>query len=284
MNSRRRFAKLFLQILRISKMIVKLAPFAVENSLGEQTRDRIDVIKPYLNLYFLEGSKQIRLGDANDGGYILDSDLISVDLCLSFGIGDNMRFEEEIANYVDRVFMFDHTIEAPILSKPNMRFFKKGLGIESDSRFFTLEEVVEMALPFNDAVLKIDVEGAEVDVLSNFPSDGLKHFKQIALELHGLHSLGNDVYFSGLVQTLKNLNSNHVLISAHANNWGKFVILDGVPLPDVLELTYIRKTEVNPVESNYTIIDLKPIYMTPNNPLESELILNFFSKIVFVPK
>ena len=170
MNPRRKAAKFFLRIFGISKLLLKLYPLAVSVILGKQFRDRIEVIKPFFDLYFLAGSRQIRLGDPNDGGYILDANLDSVDLCLSFGIGDNTRFEDDISRFVERVFMFDHTIQPPALSNSNMTFFRKGLGITSSLDFFTLSEILEFALPFNDAILKIDIGGAVVEVLTTLPA------------------------------------------------------------------------------------------------------------------
>ena len=137
-------------------------------------------------------------------------------------------------------------------------------------------------MPFNDAILKIDIEGAEVEVLATFPAEDLRYFKQITMELHGLHSIKDDEYFSDLVKCLNNLNSNHLLISVHANNWGKFVIVEGVPFPDVLELTYLRKTESNTTSKNFETIDLMPEQMAPNNPLESDISLNLISRIHYI--
>ena len=282
MNPRRKAAKFFLQISGISKLLLKLYPLAVSVIFGKQFGDRIEVIKPFFDLYFLAGSRQIRLGDPNDGGYILDANLDSVDLCLSFGIGDNTRFEDDISRFVERVFMFDHTIQSPALSNSNMTFFRKGLGITSSSDFFTLSEILDFALPFNDAILKIDIEGAEVEVLATFPAEDLRYFKQITMELHGLHSIKDDKYFSDLVKCLNNLNSHHLLISVHANNWGKFVIVEGVPFPDVLELTYLRKTEAVTAAKDFETIDLMPEQMSPNNPLESDISLNLVSRIHYI--
>jgi len=282
MNPRRQAAKFFLQISGISKLLLKLYPLAVSVIFGKQFRDRIEVIRPFFDLYFLSGSRQIRLGDPNDGGYILDANLDSVDLCLSFGIGDNTRFEDDISSFVERVFMFDHTIQPPALNKSNLTFFKKGLGITSSSEFFTLAEILDFASPFNDAILKLDIEGAEVEVLATFPAEDLKHFKQITMELHGLHSIKDEKYFSDLVKCLNNVNNNHILISVHANNWGKFVIVEGAPFPDVLELTYLRKTEANATAKDFETIDLTPKQMAPNNPLESDISLNLISRIHYI--
>ena len=282
MNLRRKIAKFLLRSTGTAGLVLKLYPLAVSLALGHKLKPRIEIIKSLLHLHHFANSRLLRIGDPNDGGYILDSNLESLDLCLSFGIGNNMRFEDEISGYVKRVLMFDHTIQTPILSNRNMTFLKKGLGLRSTSELFTLSEVLQLASPFTDAILKMDIEGAEVEILANFPADSLIFFRQITLELHGLHSIGKDKYFSTLVKCLENLNVNHSLISAHPNNWGKFVVVEGSPFPDVLELTYLRKNQHNTKTKEIEIIDLEPNSMAANNPLDSEISLNFISRIKYV--
>lgn len=284
MNLRRKSAKFLLKSTKTAGLVLKLYPLAVSLSLGNNLKPRVEIVKSLLQLHHFPNSKHLRIGDTNDGGYILDSNLDSLDLCLSFGIGDNMRFEDEISSYVKRVFMFDHTIPYPILSNPTMTFFKKGLGLRSTSNMFTLSEVLQMVSPFTDAILKMDIEGAEVEILANFPSEKLNSFRQITLELHGLHSIGRNEYFSNLVKCLNNLNMNHSLISVHPNNWGKFVIVDGSPFPDVLELTYLRQDQNNIKNTEIKIIDLDSNLMAANNPLDPEIKLNFISRIKYIPE
>ena len=284
MNLRRKSAKFLLKSTRTAGLILKLYPLAVSISLGNNLKPRVEIVKSLLQLHHFANSSFLRIGDTNDGGYILDSNLDSLDLCLSFGIGDNMRFEDEISSYVKRVFMFDHTIQSPILSNPTMTFFKKGLGLKSTSNMFTLIEVLQMASPFTDAILKMDIEGAEVEILASFPSEKLNCFRQITLELHGLHSIGRNEYFSNLVKCLNNLNMNHSLISVHPNNWAKFVIVDGSPFPDVLELTYLRQDQDDIKNTEIKIIDLESNLMAANNPLDPEITLNFISRIKYIPQ
>ncbi len=284
MNLRRKSAKILLKSTRTAGLVLKLYPLAVSLSLGNDLKPRVEIVKSLLQLHHFANSRHLRIGDTNDGGYILDSNLDSLDLCLSFGIGDNMSFEDEISSYVKRVFMFDHTIPSPILSNPNMTFFKKGLGLRSTSNMFTLSEVLQMASPFTDAILKMDIEGAEVEILASFPSEKLKCFRQITLELHGLHYIGRNEYFSNLVKCLNNLNMNHSLISVHPNNWGKFVIVDGSPFPDVLELSYLRQDQNDIKNTEIKIIDLESNLMAANNPLDPEITLNFISRIKYIPE
>jgi hypothetical protein len=194
-----------------------------------------------------------------------------------------MKFEEEISRYVDRVFLFDHTIEPPALRNQNMTFFKKGLGLKSTANMLTLKEAIQIVSPFENAVLKLDIEGDEVAILANAESSDLLGFKQIVLELHGLHSMGSDQYFSDLVRCFEILSNDHVLTSVHANNWAKLVTLEGVLLPDVLELSYLRIDKESIAAENCQTIDIIPEIMTPNNPLETEISFNLIARVRYLP-
>jgi hypothetical protein len=283
MNRRRRLAKRTLRATGTSKLILKLYPLAVSLVFGRISKNRVQFLRNSLNLYVIGKSNQVRIGDAHDGGYILDGNLESLDVCVSFGIGDNMKFEEEISRYVDRVFLFDHTIEPPALRNQNMTFFKKGLGLESTANMLTLKEAIQFVSPFENAILKLDIEGDEVAILANAESSDLLGFKQIVLELHGLHSMGNDQYFSDLVRCFETLSNDHVLTSVHANNWAKLVTLEGVLLPDVLELSYLRIDKELIAAENCQTIDIIPEIMTPNNPLETEISFNLIARVRYLP-
>src|SRR5262245_1489998 len=60
----------------------------------------------------LDHSK-IRLGGTNDGGYVCLNDFDKIDVAFSFGIGNDISWDVEIANKDIFVRQFDHTIEPP---------------------------------------------------------------------------------------------------------------------------------------------------------------------------
>ena len=43
-----------------------------------------------------------------------------------------------------------------------------------------------------------------------------------------------------MLLALDKLNCLHTLVNIHANNWSAFDIIAGIPVPNVLEVTYIR--------------------------------------------
>lgn len=236
-------------------------------------RSKIDFLRKQFQLKLIPGIHCIRLGDSHDGGYVLIDDLKKSDVCLSFGIGDNTSFDQAVAEKVSKVHMFDHTVEQPVGMYPNQIFYKMGLSTLPSRNFVTLEDSIRLAGEFKDLVLKIDIEGAEWDIFSNATPELLSLFRQITVEFHHFHSIEDSDMFEKMVKSFNNLNSGFNLINVHINNWAKYELVKGVPFPDVIEATYIRKTtsEVSSLTSSVDELN------SPNNPNNFEYELGFIS-------
>jgi hypothetical protein len=156
-------ASYLLRFLHLSAFIAKLYPIAVSQLYPNISRAKIDALRNLLILDLRRTNELVRFGDKNDGGYMLIDDLLPTDTCLSFGIGSNYSFDSEISQYCEKVLMFDHTIQSPILQRKNMFFHPRGISDTRDDLFVTLDDVISDIPVNNDIILKIDVEGAEAD-------------------------------------------------------------------------------------------------------------------------
>ena len=88
--------------------------------------------------------------------------------------------------------------------------------------------------------LKMDVEGAEWEVFASIKRTTLKQFKQIVLEIH--YPCNDAVTRKRRkLQALKNLKRDFEIVHVHGNNHGDETIDGNFILPEVLELTYVRK-------------------------------------------
>ena len=68
----------------------------------------------------------------------------------------------------------------------------------------------------------------------------LRRFEQIVLELHNLPQL-DEPRFRGMAwRALASLSSAFTLCHVHANNFGAITTVSGFPVPETLEVTYIR--------------------------------------------
>lgn len=215
----------------------------LRNSSSYQFIQRMRALFPLANVNHSNGF--VRMGREHDGGYIMLNDFFNRKIAYSFGIAQDVSWDADIANCGLDVYMYDHTITGLPEHNEKFHFFKIGLGAaenNNSSQLKTLPQILAKNGHQNEygMILKVDIEGAEWDVLNELNTEILKHFSQIVFEFHSLTSLGNE---SKISKAMEKLNSTHQLVHVHANNFGSYLLLGGVILPDLLEGTYLLKDE-----------------------------------------
>lgn len=185
---------------------------------------------------------KMRVGSMGDGGYVLPSDLDEIDTVLSLGIGGEVSFDRYFADRGARIFQYDPTVEGPPQPHDNFVFHKLGWGPENTATMRTLEFMMSEHRLFetNNAVLKFDVEAAEWDCLRTVRPELLRHFRLIVCELHGLTSVGNPAFMQGFRDGINVMTRHHTTVHLHANNCCGLMMVEGVPLPAVVEVTLLR--------------------------------------------
>ena len=191
-----------------------------------------------------------RIGGPNDGGYIIVNLPGKYDLFISGGISDNINFEKDLLRkYPNLVgYAFDGTINSmPDNSIKNIKYIKKNFEYENNEFTTNLYEYMTNS---NNIFMKLDIEGHEFRVLpSILENDNFKKIKQLVVEIHspadielhpryyyGLWDIKNKNMFS----LFEKINNTHTLVHFHANNACKTSTIDGIVVPNVFELTYIR--------------------------------------------
>lgn len=188
-------------------------------------------------------SKKLRIGSANDGGYVMVDRLSSHQDVLSYGLSWNVTFDLDLAQRGHRIFMFDHTIEGLTANHANFNYLKEGVGTTSstDDLLDTIDNhIARLGLSGDNLILKMDVEGAEWDVLDEMSLGTLRKFEQIVLELHDFRLIGDPVWSARAGRVLSKLAANFHLHHVHANNCAPIVVIEGLPVADVIEVSYIR--------------------------------------------
>ena len=200
--------------------------------------NNIDILKKLLTPYDV-GHTKIRIGPQHDGGYVVSKTLLAkTDAVYSLGVGTECGFDLELAQAGLPIYMFESSHPSPPLTHPNFFY----------TQAFVNSEVLERAVISNSHIssnllLAMDIEGGEYSLLSAISDEFLFKFKQISFEVHDV--LNNP----SLISILEKLNNHYILIHIHANNNcirpGAFSsgIVDGVP--NVLELTYVHRSEVS---------------------------------------
>jgi hypothetical protein len=187
----------------------------------------------------------VRVGSRYDGGYLILDSFSEVGVCISLGIGANMDFESELLSKKIPILAVDGTIQKlPCTPHKSIRWLGKNVGGKDSDSQISLNSVFEKSFEYfdwgGDCILKIDIEGSEYEVLKTLDAAHQIRASQIVLELHNLifklyHSPAE------VLELMDQLLKTHDLVHIHGNNYEYSITVQGLTLPNVLELTFVRK-------------------------------------------
>jgi hypothetical protein len=191
-----------------------------------------------------KASPKVRIGSNSDGGYVLNRAFEELGAVLSLGVGDNASFDQFFHSHGTPVIQVDGTIDKPPFE--TAAFIRKNVAKDSSATTISLAEICDMAsgLPGvagKDMILKFDIEGSEWEVFLNASGSLLKRFRIMTGEFHGLTRLLDVNFFLRARTVLDKLCQNHQVTHIHANNIGKVGMVEGVLVPDLLEVTFLRR-------------------------------------------
>lgn len=205
------------------------------------------------------GFRKIRVGGPADGGYVMIDDFPGCPICYSLGIGGDVSWDLDMASRNAIVYQYDPTVERPPTQHSSFRFFRLGIGDRDDNGGVTTIAGALAANGHRDdhgLILKMDIEDSEWSVIEATPECCLAQFSQIVVEYHGLARMQDGRWAAGAEAVLRKILRTHLPIHVHGNNWGQYVLVQGVPVPDVLEVTYASR-------ACYSFSDSNEIYPSP---------------------
>lgn len=236
---------------------------------------------------------KIRLGCIHDGGYVICKLDGHYDCYISCGIAGEASFDRDFLNLHKNIgknnsFAFDGTIRNyPWHFTKDVTFIKKNISNFNDNKHTDLSELINK---YENIFLSIDIEGGEYPWILSLTKDKLQKFKQICIEIHGINDNTWGSLLSDKMKCLEKLNETHYLVHAHGNNWphnwprNKCPINNGNRLagmginniPDILELTYIRKNSIPNIPSkNKTPLPIDGLDYS-NHPIGKDYTLNYY--------
>lgn len=179
---------------------------------------------------------KIRLGKANDGGYVIcDIPNVYYNILLAGGIAEDISFEEHFSKkYTNtKCLLFDGTIDK--LPKENYNeniiFIKQNIGLHNDNNFTNLHDIINI----NSYIfVKMDIEGWEIPWIKSLSGEQMNKFEQIVIEFHTPFS-------NEEIDVFNKINKNHVLVHFHGNNCCGIRLHKNVMIPNVFECTYLHK-------------------------------------------
>jgi hypothetical protein len=193
----------------------------------------------------------IRIGDEDDGGYLVPEDLDGIEACFSPGVGPVSCFEQGMLDRGIRTFQIDASVDKSHLTDPRNVFERKFLGIDSEGDYITLDDWVGEKLPgSSELLLQMDIEGHEWLALAQVSTQTLLRFRVIVLEVHFLDRVFDEFGPLIIEPVLARLRRHFDIVHLHANNYGTPIRSRAMTVPPVVELTLLRKdrsTERRPV-------------------------------------
>ena len=194
-----------------------------------------------LEVYFYPTKK--RYGANGDGGYVTCHLPVKYDCYISAGIAEDESFTRDfLSDYCispENTYAFDGTIdEYPRKFNKNIQFIRKNIGSEDNQHQTNLQSVIQK---YQNIFLCMDIEGSEFSWFLSLNRDSLCRFQQIVVELHGLNDDSWGCSYADKVKCLEKLNGTHYIMHAHGNNVTKSWNNPRCQIPDLIELTYVRK-------------------------------------------
>jgi len=241
-----------------------------------------------LVLYKCPFSKR-RVGKSNDGGYVIAKLPGSYDLLLAGGVSDDISFEMQFLDMHPglKCYAFDGTVKSLPQQNSRITFVNKNLAPVNSE---TTTNMREYMTDKHDIFMKMDIEGHEFRVLPMLiEHNSIRAIKQLVVEIHSPADIQmfpdyfkglSDIKNSDMFQLFENLNKTHTLVHFHANNACNMSVVEGIKLPHVFELTYIRNDFVqekikntDPLPTNIDMrnIPWKPDYELRGFPYSTEL-------------
>lgn len=230
------------------KMREKIIRFLLSRNIAvtpatnkESLQEFIRTLKPY------NTDKQlIRFGPDTDGGYLIPDDIEGIEACFSPGVSKVSGFELECANRGIKVFLADASVEKLPEEHPDFVFDKKFIGAVGSGNFITIDEWVNNSVSSQntDLILQMDIEGFEYETILSMSNTLLQRFRIIVIEFHAMHLLWSKTYFDVVSRSFEKLLQNHSIVHIHPNNLGTVVNRNGVELPEMLEISFLRNDRI----------------------------------------
>lgn len=194
------------------------------------------------------GHGLLRVGGDGDGGYLVPDDLEGIASCWSAGIGRDSRFECDCAERGMDVFLADGSVSGPAIAHPRFRFAKIFVAGFDDDHSMTLDAWITAVAGqlCDDLLLKLDIEGAEYEVLLAMPVALQARCRMIVVEFHQLDHLWSAPFFRIASRTFGKLLRTHACVHIHPNNHDGVLRHRGLDLPPTMEFTFLRRDRLPP--------------------------------------
>ena len=253
------------------------SPSELKLQKSKLMQSRVDEFRSLIIPVIVKPEKLKRYGSVGDGGYVLPTNAVKKSTFLiSGGIENNNNFELSLARLGIVGIQIDNSIDSPPILHKNLSFIRATLG---DALEVNIDELTTRFPNKERGVLKLDIEGAEYSVFAAMKN--IDKFNVIAVEFHSLYKISDDDFWNNFRLILLKLRKNHDVVFLAPNNCCGYTILGGFPIPNVMEITFAKKSLINGRRLKNTK-HLHPKNMQSNYPEDAALdISTFFPDLVY---
>lgn len=253
------------------------SPSELKLQKSKLIQSRVNEFRSLIIPVIVKPEKLKRYGSVGDGGYVLPKNAVKKSkFLISGGIENNNNFELSLARLGIVGIQIDNSIDSPPVLHKNLSFMRATLGNIHD---VNIDELITRFPATVKGILKLDIEGAEYSVVTAMKN--LDRFNAIAVEFHSLYKISDDDFWDDFRLILLKLRKNHDVVFIAPNNCCGYTILGGFPIPNVLEITFAKKSLINgkPLKNSK---HLHPKKMQSNYPEDAALdISTFFPDLVY---
>ena len=207
----------------------------------DQLKELIKALRPVKTKFEL-----IRLGGANDGGYLIPNDLEGIVACYSPGVADTASFEVDLCKRGIGSHLADGSVDGAPKGFTPRSFTKKYLDGYNDEENIDLDNWLIKTEAFHsknsgDLILQMDIEGGEYTTIINTSRGLLENFRIICIEIHDTDAWFNPIAWNTVSTFFAKLTEDFHVVHNHPNNNCGNVVAGDILLPRVFELTLLRK-------------------------------------------
>ena len=151
-----------------------ISPEGYKLSYSQKVFNRVNTLIGYLAPHKCSSALK-RVGGIHDGSYIIPNNLInSKTYLISGGIENNNQFEIFLANNGVVGIQIDNSINSPPEKHKNLNFIKTTLGKNDSLSEISLQTLIRNAPNNKKLIVKMDIEGGEIDAIEGTPVSLLK--------------------------------------------------------------------------------------------------------------
>ena len=240
-------------ILNTFDSLISPKEYKIKTSLELEkiVNELLELLAPY------PSKSPLRLiGSQGDGGYLMANfDIKQAQFLISGGIETNNEFEYELAELGIEGLQIDNSINYPPKVHKNLKFIRATLGL-GENQSFSIDAYLD-SVEHKNILLKLDIEGAELEVINGIKIHNLEKVHSAVIELHDLDYLFLNEYREKLLETLNHLKeAGLVPCFISPNNVTSAEIIGGILIPRNIEITFTRR---NRVKSKFSMKDFEPI-------------------------